>query len=185
MAALRVIVILTLTGAVAAGCGSHAAESGSDSHSQPAVPPGAIAVVGDRPVSRAALDAELARSRRAYAAQGKAFPARRTAAYRRLRAIAIRLVTERAQMELWAEARGIRITAADVDRRLRQVRRAGGLLDDERWHEALRREGLSEADVRANVRALVVAAALRPPPKDVTKRPRIVYATGYAPSNDG
>src|SRR5207244_2905104 len=60
---------------LAAGCGHHAR----------AVPPGAIAVVGDRAISRADFDAELARAQRAYGARGQSFPKPGTAAYEQVK----------------------------------------------------------------------------------------------------
>ena len=72
----------------------------------PSVPPGAIAVVGgtdDHP--RRVSTRELARVRRAYAARGTgASPRAGTTAYAQLRAAAVRLLVERAQLE--QEARG-------------------------------------------------------------------------------
>ena len=75
---------------VTAGCGQDRAT----------VPPGAIAVVGDRSVPRSALDAQLAQSRRAYAARGQDFPKPGTDSYRRLQDNAVRLLVDRTRLEL-------------------------------------------------------------------------------------
>ena len=71
---MRRVALLAALLVVAAGCG----------HDSATVPPGAIAVVGGQPVPRTALDAQLAQTRRAYAARGQAFPKPGTDAYRRL-----------------------------------------------------------------------------------------------------
>ena len=76
---------------VTAGCGQDRAT----------VPPGAIAVVGDRSVPRSALDAQLAQSRRAYAARGQDFPKPGTDSYRRLQDNAVRLLVDRTLAKLY------------------------------------------------------------------------------------
>ena len=86
---------------VAAGCGHDQCDR---------VPPGAIAVVGDRPVPRSALDAQIAQSRRAYAARGQAFPKPGTEAYRRLEDNAVRLLVDRTRLDLAAQKLGIVIS---------------------------------------------------------------------------
>ncbi len=67
-----------------------------------AVPPGAVALVGDRAVTRAALGRELAHVRRVYAREQKPFPAQGTAAYREIQDNVMRLLVDRARLEVEA-----------------------------------------------------------------------------------
>jgi len=161
---------------VLAGCGGgHTAR----------VPPGAIALVGDRPVPRAALDVELRRSRRAYAAQGKAFPARGTAAFSHVQSLAVRLVVDHVTLAVQAASRGVVITPAQVDRRLRQLKRDAFGGSESRYRAALRRQGMTAAEARSSVRDLLLAEALRSAGGTAPEPPEIVYADGFAPANSG
>ncbi|HZT45755.1 MAG TPA: SurA N-terminal domain-containing protein [Gaiellaceae bacterium] len=159
---------------VAAACGGEHAGT---------VPPGAIARVGDRAIPRAAFDAELARSRRAYAARGQQFPKAGTAAYRRLRDSVVDLLVDRARLELAARRARVSVTPAQVDARLRALVRRSFGGDPQRFREQLRRTGTTEAEVRAAIRYELLAGALRgaPPPSP----PDVTYAPGFEPTGGG
>ena len=151
---MRPIVVLLVVVCAVAGCGA----------SSTTVPASAVALVGGRPVPLAAVDAQLAQARRAYRARGQVFPARGTLAYAHLQALAVQLVVERAQ----------------VDRRLRQVKRATFGGSERRYQEGLRREGLTDADIRADIRSQLLADAVKRVMGD-TLIPKVVYAKGFAP----
>jgi hypothetical protein len=154
---------------VVAGCGGH----------EQSVPPGAIAVVGDRAITRADFDAELARARRAYSARGRPFPEAGTPAHEQLKDAAVRVLVDRAQLELDAQHAGIVVTAAQIDRRLRRFKQRTFGGDESHYRDQLRRTGLTEADVRRAIRAELLAAALG----GVASRPaNVVYAPGFEPS---
>lgn len=155
--------------AALAGCGGHSAQK---------VPPGAIAVVGDRAVPRAALDAELVRSRRAYQARGQAFPARGTTAYRRLEDAAVRLVVDRARLEVEAKRAGIVIPDSRVDAGLRRLRDTTFGGDVARYRAQLAMTGMTDADVREAIRTQLLADALR---GRHIQPAAVVYAPGFEP----
>lgn len=154
---------------VLAGCGDNETQT---------VPPGAVAVVDGHAITRAALVAELARTRRAYAARGQDFPDRGTPAYEQLERAAAALLVDREHLALEAERLGITVRPAQVDagvRRLRQ-RRFGG--SERAFREQLRQTGLTVADVRRAIRDQLLATAVgrRGRPAEVT------YAPGFEPS---
>jgi SurA-like protein len=142
---------------------------GCGGHEQP-VPPGAIAVVGDRVVTRAEFDHELARARRANTSRTPE---------RELRGAVVRLLVDRTQLENEAARAGVVVSPAQVDARLHNLKRTifGG--DESRFRAQLRRTGMIEADFRAAIRYELLADALRG--KQV-KRSRVVYAAGFEPS---
>jgi SurA N-terminal domain len=166
---VRRLLVFSMLALVATGCGG-----GTRS-----VPPSAIAVVGDRTVPRAAFDAELARARRAYAARGQAFPAPGTPAYERVKDAVVRLLVDRARLEVEAQHAGVVIPAAKVEARLRRLERTT-FGDEARYRTQLRRTGLTEADVRAAIRTELLADALRG--VDV-EAPSVAYARGFEPRN--
>jgi hypothetical protein len=152
-----------------AGCG----------HSAETVPAGAIAVVGDRTIPRAALDAELTRARRAYAARGQAFPARGTPAYERIKEAAVRFLVDRARLELEAQHAGVVISATKVDARLRRLKRTTFGGDETRYRAQLRTTGMTDSEVREAIRAQLLVAALR---GKRTTSPQVAYAPGFETS---
>jgi hypothetical protein len=155
--------------AVLAGCGGHSTQK---------VPPGAVAVVDGHAITRAALAAELARTKLAYSAKGQVFPARGTAAYDQLERAAAALLVDREHLELEAERLGIGVSPVRVDaalRRLKQTRFGG---NEEAFRQQLRATGLTEAGVRQALRdqLLVNAVGGRARPAEVT------YAPGFEPA---
>ena len=143
-----------------AGCGGH----------EQSVPPGAIAVVGDRAVTRADFDHELARARRANTGQTPE---------RQLRDTVVRLLVDRAQLEDEAERAGVVVSTAQVDAGLRRLVQTTFGSDESRYRAQLRRTGITEADVRAAIRTQLLVAALRG--KDA-KPAKVVYAPGFEPA---
>jgi SurA-like N-terminal domain len=144
------------------GCGGH----------EQSVPPGAIAVVGDRAVTRAEFDHELARARRANTD---------STPERQLRDAVVRLLVDRAQLESEAARAGVVVSPAQVDARLRRLKQTTFGGDESRYRAQLRRTGMTEADVRAAIRAELLTAALRG--RD-TKPSKVVYAPGFGPSGE-
>jgi SurA-like N-terminal domain len=154
---------------VLAGCGGNETQT---------VPPGAVAVVDGHAITRAALAAELARTRRAYATRGRDFPDRGTPAYEQLERAAAALLVGREHLALEAERLGITVRPAQVDagvRRLQQTRFGGS---ERAFREQLRQTGLTVADVRRAIRDQLLATAVgrRGRPAEVT------YAPGFEPS---
>lgn len=171
---MKRLAALAAAALLASGCG----------HGRPAVPPSAIAVVGDRPVTRAAFDTLMAQTRRAYAARGRPFPATGTPADARLRTNAVRLLVEQARVELAARRLGVEIPALQVAARLRRFKQAGFGGNEKLYREALRREGQTDAQVRAAIRTgLLVDAVKRADPAALDHRPLVVYAPGFDPAD--
>jgi hypothetical protein len=146
------------------------------------VPRSAVAVVGGRSVSRADLAAALAQSRRAYAAGGRAFPAAGTPAFDHLRALALGVLVDRARLEVVAAKHGITITPAQVDTALRRYVQESFGGDEKRFRESLRREGMTEAGIRAALRTQLLAAAVTNADA-AGEKVKVRYARGFAPPN--
>jgi hypothetical protein len=142
------------------------------------VPPGAIAVVGGRAVTRGAFERELVRVRHVYALGGKTFPTRGTTAYRGVHDNLVRLLVDRARLEVEAEHEGITVTNAQVDARLRRLKQKTFGGDEARYRAQLRQTGMTDAGVREALRIALLGNALvgkHPKP------PRVTYAPGFEP----
>jgi len=159
--------------AVAAGCGGEAE-----------VPPSAIAIVGDRTVSRAAFAAQIDQARRSYDVSGRDFPAPGTPAYERLKEIAVRLLVERAELDIAADRLGIAITPAQIEARLARFKRGAFGGRESLYRKRLREQRTTDAEVRAGIRDELLAAAVRKAGAGPAEA-KVRYANGFAPSDGG
>ena len=141
---------LVLTSALAAGCGQDS----------PSVPKTAIAVVGDSVITRAAFDELMTQARQSYARRGRPFPAAGTTAYARLKAIAVRLLVERAELEQKAPGLGVTIDGSQVEARRKLLIEESFGGDDDRYRARLGEEGMTDAQVRSALRAELLSAAV-------------------------
>jgi hypothetical protein len=141
---------LVLASPLAAGCGNDALS----------VPKTAIAVVGDRTITRAQFDVLMSQARQSYAGRGRPFPAARTQAYAEVKAIAVRLLVERAELEQTAPGLGVTIDGSQVEtrRRLLIEETFGG--DDDRYRARLREERMTDAQVRSTLRGQLLSEAV-------------------------
>ena len=141
---------LVLASALAAGCGQDAAS----------VPKTAIAVVGDRTITRAQFNLLMSQARQSYAARGRSFPAPGTQAYAELKASAIRLLVERAELEQKAPGLGVTIDGSQVEARRRLLidETFGG--DHDRYRARLREERMTDAQVRSALRGQLLSEAV-------------------------
>jgi hypothetical protein len=138
---MRPLLLLVLV-AAAAAAGTARAEA-------PAVPPGAVAVVAGETVTRARLDELLGTARRSYGAR---FPARGTAAYRRIQDDAVGFLVDWAEIRQQAGALGVEVTPAEVSARLVEIKQLYFAGSERRYRQELERQGLTAAQARANVR---------------------------------
>jgi hypothetical protein len=151
MRSLRLLLApLVLASSLAAGCG----------HDSPSVPKSAIAVVGDRTITRAQFDALMSQARRSYAGRGRPFPAPGTRAYVALKTSAVRLLVERAELEQKAPDLGVTIDGDQVEARRQQLidETFGG--SDERYRTRLHEEGMTDGQVRSALRAQLLSEAV-------------------------
>ena len=155
------------------GCGNEAG-----------IPPSAIAVVGGRErTSRKALAAQIDQARRSYEAAGRPFPAPGTPAYEHLRAITVRLLVERAELDIQADRLGIAITPAQIDARLSRLKHNAFDGKERLYRQRLREQRTTDAEVRAGIRDQLLAAALRAAGAETPKPLNVRYANGFAPSD--
>jgi foldase protein PrsA len=136
-------VLIILMAGVLAGCGS----GGSSSK----LAPDDVAVVGSEHVSLSDLNNTLKRAKIQYKQQGQAFPKQGTTNYVALRDNVITLLVEQAELEQKAAAMGIKVTDADIDARLAQVKKQyfGG--SQKKYLAEIKKQGFTEAQVRTDV----------------------------------
>ena len=144
---LLLLAVLTVP-AVAAGCGG---DDGGKSLSRDS-----IAVVGDQEIAKEEFDALLTQAKKSYEAQKREFPKAGTPEYDTLKNQAVQFLVQRAQFEQEAEELGVEVKDDAVDKRLEQIKKQyfGG--DDKKYKDQLAKQGLTEEQVRKDVRAQLV-----------------------------
>ena len=145
----RVIVslLVALVVVVSAACG------GSDE----TVPTDAVAVVAGTPVTKAELDELLARAKKTYTAQKRAFPKAGTAEYQSLQTQAVAYLVQRAEYD--AEAKNLKIVVTDkeIEDRIAQVRTQyfGG--SQAKLDKQIKEQGYTTDSFRDDIRARVLS----------------------------
>lgn len=148
---LTALLLAALAGiAVLTGCGS----------SKKSVPTNAVAVVGDQTITKAQFDQLLDQARNSYKTQKRPFPQPGTDDYQALRGQAMGFLVQRAQFEQKARDLGIEVSDKDVDKRLKQLIQQyfGG--NKTKYEKQLKQQGLSEDQVKEDVRAQVIQEKL-------------------------
>ena len=152
---LAAVLALGAVVALAAACGGGG--SGGDAKAQTEVPENAIALVGDTPVLRADFDRFFTQAEAAYEAQQREFPKVGTPEYEQLKGEAIDLLLKRVEFAQEAELLGITVTDEEVQKRLDELKDQFFQGDETAYQEELKKAGVTEADVRANLEADLVS----------------------------
>ena len=134
---------------VAAGCG------GTDE-----VPADAVAVVDGKPISRATLDDLLARAKKSYTAQKRAFPKAGTPEYQSLQTQAVAFLVQREEYAKQAEKLGIDVTEAQVTKKIDEVRKQYYSGSQAKFEKELKAQGYTVETLRDDVRAQLVLEAI-------------------------
>jgi parvulin-like peptidyl-prolyl isomerase len=151
---------LLLALAVAAvGCG------GGDEEDA-AVPGDAVAVVGDKEISRARFDLLITQAEATFKARKQEFPKLGTPEYEQLKQAVLRSLIEEAEFQVGAEELGIEVSEEDVDKRLEELKQEFFQGNEEKYKQELEKQGLSEQQVRAQLRNQLLSERIF---KEVTK----------------
>jgi parvulin-like peptidyl-prolyl isomerase len=130
-----------------AGCGG-----GGDDE----VPSGAVALVDGDEVARTDYQALIDQAKKSYANQKREFPKAGSQEFQTLKNQAVQFLVQREQFEQQAEELDIQVTDKQVADRLDQIKKQyfGG--DQKKYEKQLAEQGLSDAQVRNDVRAQLV-----------------------------
>ncbi|MGH2995720.1 MAG: peptidylprolyl isomerase [Gaiellaceae bacterium] len=151
---------------VAAGCGGESGESGD-------VPEGAIAVVGDREIAKTDFDRLLAQAEKTFKARKQEVPKVGTPEYEQLKNAIVKSLVEQAEFEQGAEELGVEVTDEDVDKRLDELKQQFFNGDQKKYEQELERQGLTEEQVRDDLRRQVLSEKIF---EEVTKDVKVTDA---------
>ncbi len=137
---------LTLALALA-GCGG-----GSDE-----VPTDAVAVVDGEEIAKSDYDSLLAQAKKSYTTQKREFPKAGSQEFQTLKNQAVQFLVRREQFEQELAALDVEVTDKQVDARLEQIQKQyfGG--DKAKYQAQLKEQGLTETQVRNDLRAQIVS----------------------------
>jgi peptidyl-prolyl cis-trans isomerase C len=169
-----VLVVLVLA-VVLAGCGGGGKSTAELSS-------GDVAVVGDATISKQQFDDLMATAIASYKQQGKKFPKQGTTEYAQLKSQAVTLLVQETEREQKAEDLGIEITDKQIDDRLTEIKKQYFDGDDKKYRAQLKTQGLSESQVRSEIKSQLVSEKLYNKVTDdvkVTNADVHTYYTGH------
>jgi parvulin-like peptidyl-prolyl isomerase len=120
------------------------------------LPNGVVATVKGEKITKAQLDAVLDQARRSYKAQKRTFPKAGTSDYQAIVQSAVQFLVKRTEYDQKAKELGVKVTAADVEKRLKEIKKQyfGG--SEKKYQAALKKQGLTDKEVRDSIRANLV-----------------------------
>src|SRR5215203_6617958 len=121
------------------------------------VPADAVAVVDGEEISRSDYEALITQAKKSYKNQKREFPAAGSQAFQTLRNQAVQFLVQREQFEQEASEMDVEVTDKQVDARLEQILKQyfGG--DKKKYEKQLKEQGLTEKQVRNDIRAQIVS----------------------------
>ncbi len=150
---LSVTVVALVGVAFAAGCGNERKSVGAND----------VAVVGDCVVSKEQFNRLLDQARSSYKTNKQPFPEPGTEQYTALRKQAMQFLVQRCQFNQRADELGVKITDADVEKQLATIKAQYFGKDgkcnatcEKKYQAQIKKQALSERQVRDDVRASVV-----------------------------
>jgi parvulin-like peptidyl-prolyl isomerase len=143
------LLLLALAATFVAACGS--------SDSSKTVPPGAVALVGDKPIEKAELDRLLVQTKTNYEAQKQDFPEVGTPQYETLKSTLLKGLVQQAQWEQAGAAMGVRVSEKELDTRLDALKQQYFKGDEDKFKAALDKEGLTVEQLREQLRARLLS----------------------------
>jgi foldase protein PrsA len=143
------LLLLALAATLVAACGS--------SDSSKTVPPGAVALVGDKAIEKADLDRLLAQTKTNYEAQKQEFPEVGTPQYETLKSTLLKGLVQQAQWEQAGAAMGVRVSDKEIDTRLDALKQQYFKGDEDKFKAELDKQGLTVEQLREQVRARILS----------------------------
>jgi parvulin-like peptidyl-prolyl isomerase len=140
---------------VAASCGGGGSSSGNGSVSE-----SDAAVVDGTHITRADLDARMHQAKCSYDLQKQTFPAAGSTEYQAAQAQILQSLVQRAELAQQAPKLGVSVSDAQVEKQLTQLKKQyfGG--SEKRYQTELKRQCVTDAQVRSDVRASLLSDAI-------------------------
>jgi parvulin-like peptidyl-prolyl isomerase len=147
-----ILVLSLVAGLLLAACGGHGGSANVSSND--------VAVVGNDSITRAQFAVLLNQAKKSYQSQKRAFPKPGTPEYEQLKQQAMQYLVQRAEFAQKAKDLDVEVTDKQVADRLAQVKKQyfGG--NDKRYQAQLKTQGLTEQQVRDDIKAQLLSEAI-------------------------
>jgi parvulin-like peptidyl-prolyl isomerase len=119
-----------------------------------------VAVVGKVHVTKKQYDTLIAQAQTSFKQQGRTFPKAGTTDYETVKGQAITLLVQQAERESKAASMGIKISDADVAKRLAQIKKQYFQNKEARYQAQLKKQHLTDASVRNDIRSQLISEAV-------------------------
>src|SRR4051794_21270014 len=149
----------------AAGCGGGGGGSSVQLNSQD------VAAVGPRHITKALFLKLMHEAELNMKAQGQTFPKAGTGEYSTIKSQAVTLLIQEAEKQVEAAKFGVTVTPKEVDKRLKAVKQQYFKGDEKKYRAELKRQDVTDADVRENIRSQLITQKLS---EKVTKDVKVV-----------
>ena len=140
--------------AVLAACG------GGGGGSAAKLAAGDVAVVGSEHISSGDFAAMMASAQASYKQQGQAFPKQGTSGYQAIKSQAVTLLVQRAERDDEAKSEGVVVTNADVEKRLKQIKKQYFKGNEKEYEKQLKKAKLTDATFRKDIKQQLVEEKL-------------------------
>jgi parvulin-like peptidyl-prolyl isomerase len=116
-----------------------------------------VAVVGDQHITKDEFQQLMARAKKSYDQQKRAFPKPGTTEYEQLKGQAITFLVQQAEIQAEAKNLGVDVTDKDVDKEVARYKKQfyGG--SDARWEKAVKQQGLTDEQARETIRQQLIS----------------------------
>jgi foldase protein PrsA len=146
---LAAVVLVALAVLVATACGG--------SSNKQTVPTSSVAVVDGTPVTKADLDALLARAQKTYKAQKRAFPKAGTAEYQALQTQAVAFLVQRAEYNNRASDLKLTVTDKEITDRINQIKTQSFGGSQAKLDAQLKAQGYTPESLKADIKAQLIS----------------------------
>jgi parvulin-like peptidyl-prolyl isomerase len=116
-----------------------------------------VATVGSLHIPKTRFEDQLSLARASLKSQKRPFPKVGTTEYESIKAQAMALLVQTAARELKAEDLGITVSDADVEKRLKDIKKQYFAGSEKRYQAQLKQQGLTESEVRAQVKTQILS----------------------------
>jgi parvulin-like peptidyl-prolyl isomerase len=150
---LPFFVLLAVVALLATACGGSSSKAKS-------VPSDAVARVGDDTITKSEFNALLAEAKQSFKSQKRAFPKAGSQQYKSLQDQAVQYLIQRSEFDQKGQDLGVNVTDAQVTKRLTQIKKQYFNGNDKKYRAQLKAQGLTEPQVREDIRAQLVSEGI-------------------------
>jgi parvulin-like peptidyl-prolyl isomerase len=152
MSKVTFLLPIALIAALAAGCGGGGSSASLGQED--------VAVVGKTQISKADFNVLMAQAKRSFAQQHRPFPKAGTTEYASVKGNAVTLLVQQAERQEKADEMGVKVSDADVQKRLDQIIKQYFQGKKSKYEAQLKKQHLTDAQVRKDVRTQLVSEKL-------------------------